>query len=209
MRSPTQNAETQDLNAGLHWHAVFTRHQHEKAVANCLLNKGHEVYLPLYRSLHRWKDRTKELWLPLFSCYVFIRGGMERRLQVRTTPGLLQIVEWGGHPAIIPQTQLDSVRQMIESSLDVEPHPFLQSGDCVRVTRGPLVGLEGILTRRKGSGRLVVSMEILCRSAAVEVNCSDVERIGPHEPRSLLQEDVALPRKVGVVLRDRSFRKIA
>jgi transcription antitermination factor NusG len=161
------------------WYALFTRHQHEKSVAIALANKSYEVYLPLYRSVRRWQDRAKQIMLPLFPCYVFICGGMDRQLQIITTPGVIQIVGWGGHPAIVPQTQLDAVRQIIESCLCVETHPYLECGDRVRVKAGPLMGLEGILTRKKGVARLVVSMEMLGRSGAVEIDVSNVERIGP------------------------------
>jgi transcription antitermination factor NusG len=161
------------------WHAVFTRHQHEKIVASSLSKKSYEVYLPLYHSLRQWQDRAKFLWLPLFPCYVFVRGGMDRPLQILTTHGVVQIVRWGGHPAIVPETQIDAVRRVLDSGLTVECHPYLQVGDRVRVKAGPLTGLEGILARRKGAARLVVSMEILSRSAAVEIEEWNLERIGP------------------------------
>jgi transcription antitermination factor NusG len=160
------------------WYALFTRHQHEKSVAFALSNKNHQVYLPLYRSVRRWRDRAKQLLFPLFPCYVFIREGMDRQLQILTTPGVLHIVASGGRPAIVPQSQLEAVRRIVESSLPVETHPYLQSGDRVRIKAGPLTGLEGILTRRKGLARLVVSMDMLGRSAAVEIDDSNVERIG-------------------------------
>jgi transcription antitermination factor NusG len=160
------------------WYALFTRYQHEKAVASALSNKNHEVYLPLFRSVRQWQDRAKQLFFPLFPGYVFIRDGMDRQLQILTTPGIIHIVGWGGQPAIIPQNQLDAVRQIIESNLHVETHPFLQSGDRVRVKTGPLKGLEGVLARKKREARLVVSMEMLGRSAAVEIEVLNVERIG-------------------------------
>ncbi len=161
------------------WYALFTRHQHEKIVALGLSNKSHDVYLPLYRAARRWQDRDKQILLPLFPCYVFLREGMDRQLQILTTPGILHIVGWGGRPAIIPQAQLDAIRQMLRSGLAVESHPYLQSGDRVRVKSGPLLGLEGVLSRKKGVARLVVSMEMLGRAAAVEIDVSNVERIGP------------------------------
>jgi transcription antitermination factor NusG len=172
-------ADIQNAAGTGNWYALLTRHQHEKSVAFALSNKNHEVYLPLCRSVRRWQDRAKQIWLPLFPCYVFIHGGMDRQLQIVTTPGIINIVGWGGRPAIVPQSQLDGVRQIIESSLNVETHPFLQCGDRVRVKSGPLMGLEGILTRTKGVARLVVSIEMLGRSAAVEIDVSNVERIGP------------------------------
>ncbi len=171
--------EIRSATGAPNWYALFTRHQHEKSVALALSNKNHEVYLPLYRSVRHWQDRSKNLWFPLFPCYLFIREGMDRQLQILTTPGVIHIVGWGGHPAIIPQSQLNAVRQVIESCLIVETHPYLQCGDRVRVKTGPLMGLEGILTRKKGITRLVVSMEMLGRSAAVEIDVLNVERIGP------------------------------
>lgn len=165
------------------WYALFTRHQHEKSVAHALTLKGFNVYLPLYRSVRRWQDREKHLWLPLFTCYVFLCDGMDRQLQVLTTPGLLQIVGSAGRPAIVPPDQLDSVRQMVESPLRVEPHPFLSSGDRVRVMSGPLFGLEGILSRTKSATRLVISMEMLGQSAAVEIDAAQVEKVKPSRTR--------------------------
>ncbi len=93
--------EIQSASGAPNWYALFTRHQHEKAVAFALSNKSHEVYLPLYRSVHRWQDRAKALWLPLFPCYVFIREGMDRQLQILTTPRLIHIVKWGGRSGIL------------------------------------------------------------------------------------------------------------
>jgi transcription antitermination factor NusG len=169
----------QRANCAENWHALLTRHQHEKSVASALSNKNHEIYLPLYRCLRHWQDRAKQIWLPLFPCYVFVRGGMDRQLQIVTTPGVLNVVAWGGRPAVVPQAQLDAVRQIIESRLTVEMHPYLRCGDRVRVKTGPLIGLEGILTRRKGVAQLVISMELLGQAAAVEIDIANVERIGP------------------------------
>ena len=120
----------------------------------------------------------KQISLPLFPCYVFIREGLDWQLQILTTPGVLHIVAYGGFPAIVPQAQIDAVRRIIESRLLVESHPYMQCGDRVRVKSGPLFGLEGILTRQKGVSRLVVSLGMLGRSAAVEIDSLNVERIG-------------------------------
>src|SRR5215472_11042048 len=177
MRIGTGGVETGRRGGYDEWYALFTRHQHEKSVAHALRLKGFDVYLPLYRTVRRWQDREKQLWLPLFTCYVFLCGGMDRQLQVLTTPGLLHIVGSSGRPAIVQREQLDGIRQMVESPLRVEPHPFLSRGDRVRVTSGPLFGLEGILTRTKAATRLVISLELLGRSAAVEIDAAQVERI--------------------------------
>jgi transcription antitermination factor NusG len=164
------------------WHALYTRHQHEKVVAQALLGKGFEVFLPQYRTVHRWKDRQKELLLPLFPNYVFIQGGLERMLILVTTPGIHSLVSWGGRPANIPPGEIEAVRRMVESSFQVEPHPFLKCGDSVRIKSGPLEGIEGILVRKTRGYRLVLSVEMLSKSAAVEVDMSMVERLGAGEP---------------------------
>ena len=160
-----------------HWYALYTRHQHEKTIALALSNKGYEVFLPLYSAVHRWQDRTKQLWLPLFPGYVFLRGGLDRRLQILSTPGVYAILGCAGRPAVIPQAEIAAVYRLVESLLRVEPHTFLIYGDRVRIKSGPLQGLEGILVARKNLFRLIISVEMLGRSAAVEVDIRSVERM--------------------------------
>jgi transcription antitermination factor NusG len=164
------------------WCAIYTRHQHEKAIAQILSAKGLEVFLPLYNATRRWKDRTMHLSLPLFPCYLFLRGMKERRLEVVTTPGIVSILGIKGEPATIPESEIESIRRAIEWGNRIEPHPFLRCGDRVRLISGPLQGFEGILVRKKNLYWLVLSIEILERSAAVEVEVSAVERVGrsPH-----------------------------
>lgn len=159
------------------WYAVSTRHQHERIVAEVLTKKGFETFLPVYSSARRWKDRTKILSLPLYPSYVFLRGGLDRRLQLVTTPGLVGVVSFAGRPGIIPDTEIEAIRRVITGRLQVEPCPFLRDGEWVRVKSGPLEGVEGILIRRKTLCRLVLSVELLGRSVAVEVDSSLVEPV--------------------------------
>jgi len=159
------------------WHALYIRHQHEKVVAQALSDKGFGIFLPQYRTVHRWKDRQKELLLPLFPNYLFIRGGLDRMLSIVTTPGVHSLVSWGGRPADIPSEEIEAVRRLVESPLQVEPHPFLKCGDLVRIKSGPLEGIKGILVRKTQGFRLVLSVEMLSSSAAVEVDVSMVERV--------------------------------
>ena len=159
------------------WYAIHTNYQHEKAVARILAQKRFDVFLPLYDAAHRWKDRTKHLSLPLFPCYVFVQGGLERRLQILSTPGVHGFVGWSGRAAPIPKAEIDAVLRMMESSLRVEPHPFLKLGDRVRIKSGALEGVEGILLRKKNLYRLVLSVEMLQQAIAVEVDISMVERV--------------------------------
>jgi transcription antitermination factor NusG len=159
------------------WYAVYTRHQHEKAVAQILTGKGFNTFLPLYATTHDWKDRTKALTLPLFPCYVFLKGGIERRLQIITTPGIYGLVSSAGQPAAIPDIEIEAIRRVIESGTRVEIHPFLKCGSWVRVKCGPLAGIEGILVRKKNVSRLVLNVEILGTAAAIEVAAFQVEAV--------------------------------
>ena len=156
------------------WWAVYTRHQHEKTVVEMLEAKGLEVFLPLYESTRRWKDRCKVLSLPLFPCYVFVRGGLDRRLQVLTTPGVHTILYRGEEVAMIPEEEIEAIRKTVEGPFRVEPHPFLRCGERVRVIRGSLEGVEGVLLRKKNLYRLVLSVDMLAQSVAVEIDASDV-----------------------------------
>jgi transcription antitermination factor NusG len=166
------------------WYAIYTRHQHEKSVAHILSTKGFEIFLPLYTAAHRWKDRNKELLLPLFPCYVFLRSGLERRWQILATPGVQALVGASGQPSSIPQTEIDAVRQVVQRSRQVEPYPFLKCGDWVRIKCGPLAGIEGILVRMKNLFRLVLSVSMLQKSVSVEVDSTIVERVGHSTGRS-------------------------
>jgi len=157
------------------WWVLYTRHQHEKAVAEMLSAKGFEVFLPLYESIRRWKDRSKMLMLPLFPGYVFVRGGLSRRLQVVTTPGVHMILFHGEQVAIIPEVEIQAIRSAVEGPFRVEPHPFLKCGERVRVVRGSLEGVEGILVRKKNLYRLVLSVDMMAKSVAVEIDATDVQ----------------------------------
>ena len=159
---------------GSPWWAIYTRHQHEKTVEEMLAAKGFEVFLPLYESVRRWKDRRKLLSLPLFPCYVFVKGGLDRRLQVLTTPGVHMVLTRGERVATIPDDEIDAIRRSVEGPFRLEPHPFLRCGERVRVVRGSLEGVEGVLVRKKNVYRLVLSVEMLAQSVAVEIDASDV-----------------------------------
>jgi transcription antitermination factor NusG len=172
---------SQSIDVGMHeaspWWVLYTRHQHEKTVAEMLSAKDFEVFLPLYESVRRWKDRKKLLTLPLFPCYVFVRGGLDRRLQVVTTPGIHTILFHGESVAMVPEAEIQAIRKAVEGPFRVEPHPFLKCGERVRVTRGSLEGVEGILIRKKNLYRLVLSVDMMAQSVAVEIDATDVEPV--------------------------------
>jgi transcription antitermination factor NusG len=171
----SENTDIGTNESSAAWWVLYTRHQHEKVVADVLTAKGFEVMLPLYESIRRWKDRSKTITLPLFPCYVFVRGGLNRRLQVVTTPGVHTILFHGERVAIVPETEIDAIRKAVEGPFRVEPHPFLRCGERVRVTRGSLEGVEGVLVRKKNLYRLVLSVDMMAQSVAVEIDANDVE----------------------------------
>jgi transcription antitermination factor NusG len=185
------------------WWAVYTRHQHEKVVAEMLSAKGFQVFLPLYESIRRWKDRKMVLSLPLFPCYLFVRGGLDRRLQVVTTPGIHMILYRGEEVAVIPDQEIEAIQKAVEGPYSVEPHPLLKYGSRVRVIRGALEGVQGILIRKKNLCRLVLTVDMLAQSVAVEVNAWDVEpcaNTGPDKgiQRPLIPSDQGAPPSTGL-----------
>jgi len=162
------------------WCVLYARHHHERKIASILSGKGFQIFLPMYDAVHRWVDRSKRVSSPLFPGYVFFVDQTDRRLQVLATPGVHAILMTGAVPAIVPGEEVAAIRRALESPFQVEPHEFLQNGDLVRVMSGPLVGLEGIVSRKKDSCRLVLSIRMLGRSAAVEIDSAALERVHPH-----------------------------
>jgi transcription antitermination factor NusG len=160
------------------WYAAYTKHQHEKRVADSFTNKGFEVFCPVYSAAHHWKDRTQTVTLPLFPCYVFLRTDLERKLEILRTPGVFGLVGNAGRATSIPDCDLEMVRKVTTDRSRIAPHPYLKCGDRVRVRVGPLEGAEGILVKVKNRYRVVVSVELLQKAVAVEVDFSVLERLG-------------------------------
>ncbi len=158
------------------WFALTVKPRHEKTVAQQLPILGVEAYLPLYRSRRRWSDRLKEVEMCLFPGYVFARFNAEHRAAVLKLPGAVSLVGFGREPAHIPEAEIQAVRDILATGLGVWPWPYLRAGERVRVVRGPLAGLRGILVREKDAWRVVVSVELLQRSVAVEI---DREMLAP------------------------------
>ena len=165
-----------DVEKNSQWSALHTRYQHERKVEALLNAKGFETFLPTYYTVRQWKDRKKSICEPLFPGYLFIAGVNERRLQIMSIPGACAIVSVAGAPSTIPTAEIEAIRRCVSDPWKVEPHPRLQGGDSVRVQSGPLAGVEGILVRVKDSCRLVVSVEILGRAAAVEIDAACVTK---------------------------------
>jgi len=152
------------------WYALTVKPNHERAAAQALESKGLETFVPLYRSRRRWSDRIKELELPLFAGYVFCRFPGTERARILSTPGVNSVVGFGNQPAPLDDGEIRAVRSLVASGLPVGPWPFLRVGERVRVEAGPLCGVEGILTQVKDAWRVVLSIELLQRSIAAEVD---------------------------------------
>ncbi len=159
------------------WYAAQTCANHEKRVLEQLSQRAVEAYLPLYESVRRWKDRRMRLKLPLFPGYVFVHLALRDRLQVLQTPSVVRLVGFGGQPVALPDQEIDSLRQGLTRDMRVEPHPYLKVGHRVRVRTGPLQGLEGILVRKKNISRFVISLDLIMRSLAVEIDGAELEPV--------------------------------
>ena len=160
--------------APVSWYAVYTCANHEKRVAAELRARTVEHFLPLYRSVRRWKDRRVQLDLPLFPGYVFVRLALRDRLHVLEIPSVVRLVGFNGQPAALPNDDMEVLRSGLDKNLSTGPHPFLTVGRRVRITGGPFAGLTGILKRHKGQLWVVVSIDLLQRSIIVDVSAVDV-----------------------------------
>lgn len=159
------------------WYAAYTSANHEKRVAGQLAVRNVEHFLPTFSSVRRWKDRRVTLQLPLFPGYVFVRMELRNHLRVLEVPGVARLVGFGGPPVALPEEEIDALRRSLAGGLKVEPHPYLKVGRRVRVKSGSLTGLEGVLLRRKNSTRFVVSLDLIMRSVAVEIEGNEVEAV--------------------------------
>lgn len=155
----------------LPWYAIQIRARLGSVAAATLRGKGYEEFLPLYRSRRRWSDRIKELELPLFPGYLFCRFDVSDRLMpILTTPGVIGIVGAGKTPVPVDEKEIEAVRAILRSGLAALPWPFLRVGSKVYLERGPLAGLEGMITNTDKVYRLIVSVNLLQRSVAVEID---------------------------------------
>lgn len=156
------------------WFAVQVKGRSEKLIASLLAQKGYEEFVPTYHEKRRWSDRVKDRELPLFPSYLFCRFPVERRLPILTTPGVIRILGLGKVPIPVAESEVAAIQAIVESGWQAEPWPYLQTGQRVQITEGPLRGLEGFLVTVKNQKRLVVSVTLLRRSVTVEIDGSSV-----------------------------------
>ena len=157
------------------WFALRIKSRFEKTTSTVLRSKGFEDFSPLYRSRRKWSDRVKEVELPLFPGYLFCRFNPLDRFPVLSTPGVLCVVGIGKIPQAVEEHEIEQIQSILASGMPTQPWPFLTVGQKVRISSGSLAGLEGLLVNIKNSFRLVVSVTLLQRSVAVEIDRESVE----------------------------------
>ena len=169
LNGTTENAEVLS-NSKLAWYALQVRSRKESYVASQIQGRGFELLLPTYKSIRQWSDRKKELEQPLFPGYLFCRFDFQDRRPLITIPGVLQIVGNGRMAIPVSDDEISALRLAVASDMPKQPWPYLEVGQRVRVNYGTLTGLEGILVNVKGNQRVVLSVTLLQRSVALEVD---------------------------------------
>jgi transcription antitermination factor NusG len=166
-------AAAQDFSAN--WFAAYTHSHHEKRVASHFGERQIEAFLPLYAARHRWKNRCEvNLELPLFPNYVFVRIDPRKRVRVLEVPGVVSLVGFGRTLAPLPDFEIEALRSGL-GQRKIEPHPYLVIGERVRIKAGPMMGMEGVLVRKKNNFRVVLALDVIMQSVAVEVDADDLE----------------------------------
>jgi len=179
---PTISAENYgavcaDPNTSLRWFALYTTPRHEKHVSEILAHRQIETFLPLYRTTRQWKkSRPIDLELPLFPTYVFVRIAQQARSTVLGTPGVLSIVGSARERWAVPDFDIEAIRLGLQTR-KIEPHPYLTVGERVRIRAGVMTGVEGVLVRKKNNLRVVLSLDAIMRSVALEVDADDIEPV--------------------------------
>ncbi len=157
------------------WFAAYTIPRHEKAVVRQLDARRLESFLPLFRSVRRWKNGCRvAVDRPLFPSYVFVRVERRDSVKVLQTPGVLSIVSSGREPSALPCAEIESLRTGLPLRT-FEPHPYLVAGEKVRITKGSLDGMVGVLVRRKNDYRVVLTLDLIRQSVSVEVGADEIE----------------------------------
>jgi len=173
------------MNHPYAWFALTSKPRHEKAVAENLHSKGLESFLPLYRARRQWTDRTQAVDMPLFPGYVFCRFAYASRLAVLNTPGVTSVVGFANVPTPVSDDEIMRIQAIQASGLPAQPWPYIRVGQKARIEHGALAGLEGVLIREKDSLRVVVSVELLRRSVAVELDRDMIRAVQGAEHASM------------------------
>jgi len=165
------------LDSDLSWVAVQVRYRHEFVAVRHLSDIGYASFAPSYRSELHWSDRTKKVDVPLFSGYVFCQLSRAPLKPIFSSPAVIKIVGSRNNPLTVPLCEIEALQALMRSHYRVEPCPYLEAGSRVRIIDGPMIGVEGIVTLNKDKHRVVISVEIMRRSVAVEITNSMVSKI--------------------------------
>jgi len=187
--------QTNEPNA---WFALQVRSRWENTAQGLLQKKGFETLLPTYPATRRWSDRSKVVESPLFPGYVFCRFDIHNRLPVLITPGVISVVGRGKAPIAVAESEIAALQMVIRSGIHAQPWPYLEIGERVRIKNDVLEGMEGILTSFKGNQRVVISVSLLQRSVALEIDRSRIVRLS--SSRTAPAEVVASSRRLGDVV---------
>ena len=167
--------QREELACSENWFAVYTTPRHEKMVARHLQTRQIESFLPLYTSLRRWKNGCRVLVAePLFPSYIFVHIARRESVKVLQVPGVISIVSAGREPSALPASEIESLRASIPTR-KFEPHSYLIAGEQVRIRSGSLEGLVGVLVRRKNDLRVVLTLDLIRQSVAVEIGIDEIE----------------------------------
>jgi transcription antitermination factor NusG len=173
------------------WFAAYTNSHHEKRVALHFAERRIESFLPLYSTPHRWRNRCEMIvQLPLFPNYVFVRIDPRDRVRVLEVPGVFSLVGFGRTLAPLPDFEIETLRSGL-GQRKIEPHPYLVIGARVRIKAGPMMGMEGVLVRKKDNLRVVLALDVIMQSVAVEVDAEDLEPVTNHAARLILAPNFA------------------
>jgi len=159
------------------WIAIYTKSRHEKKVANNLIEKGFEVYLPLIRKRQKWSDRKKWISYPLFKSYVFVRNQRSRNLLVLKTPGIVKIVKFRNEVATIDQDSINAIKLMIEGGYSPESTDYFIRGDLAEVVDGPLKGVVGEVARIDDKNRLMIKIDSIQHSVSIQIKRNFLKKI--------------------------------
>ena len=186
------NAKSSSKSEGLRWYALQVHARKEQLVASQLENRSLECFLPTYKSLRKWSDRTKEIQQALFPGYVFCRFDYENRQPVVMTTGVTQVVGNGKSAIPIADAEIEALQVAVGSGIATQPWPYLRTGEFVQINYGHLAGLQGILVNFKGNHRVVLSVTLLQRSLALEVELEWLSPVAePGERRTAARTCVA------------------
>jgi transcription antitermination factor NusG len=152
-----------------HWYALYLRSRYEKKVCTELQKKTIETFLPIIQEMHKWSDRKKVVQEPLFRGYIFVKTDLHDKASILMSDGVVRFVGINNKPSSIPDLQIDWLRRIVDESIEMQHEQYLNIGERVRVNAGPLIGIEGIVTRMHGVSRVLISIAAIEQSVSIQM----------------------------------------